>query len=315
MPPVLDPHKSHRDGLAFLGLSLSRKSPEGHPDSVTHQTSFNLNDIQDREYKYIFSTNDDGWLVGGGEPGPPKSYKLAAKDSSHVEIMRIGTYIPEWGGVRQADIVNAIETGKILIPQVEVVPTAVVANNNSPPELEIRFDMDPAVPDFDDENSPLPVNWQLRFIHNQLFKYFEFPSRFCPGAFHSTFVRKAEFRSHSHEEAYFKHCEKVVSKWRSKGPQPLFTGGWDENGNPIEVKNQQVFNSGIFLFTDRLNITHFFPPNFLPPYTGEKKKIILDCLKDQWDENTLTWMPVGNHVDNAIAILRERQRQKEGEIS
>ena len=43
------------------------------------------------------SSNDDGWLVGGGEPGPPKSYKLASKDSAHVEIMRIGTYNPEWG--------------------------------------------------------------------------------------------------------------------------------------------------------------------------------------------------------------------------
>ena len=52
------------------------------------------------------SSNDDGWLVGGGEPGPPKSYKLAAKDSSHVEIMRIGTYRPEWGGITEEDIVE-----------------------------------------------------------------------------------------------------------------------------------------------------------------------------------------------------------------
>lgn len=180
-PPVLDPSKSMVDGLAFLGLSLCQKSDEGHPDTITHQTAFDLNEIQDREYKYIFSTNDDGWLVGGGEPGPPKSYKLAAKDSAHVEIMRIGTYQPEWGGVSQADIIAAIESGRILIPQIEVVPTAVVANPDTPPELEIRFDMDPPVPDFDNASSPLPINWQLRFIHNQLFKFFQFPSRFCPG--------------------------------------------------------------------------------------------------------------------------------------
>jgi hypothetical protein len=82
------------DGLAFLGLSLSRKSEEGHPDSITHQTAFDLNEVIDRKYEYLASTNDDGWLVGGGEPGPPKSYKLPAKDSAHVEIMRIGTYNP-----------------------------------------------------------------------------------------------------------------------------------------------------------------------------------------------------------------------------
>jgi hypothetical protein len=90
---------------------------------------------------------------------------------------------------------SAITSGKILIPQIEVLPTAVVANPDKPPELEIRFDMEPMVPNFDDLSAPLPVNWQLRFIHNQLFKHFNFPSRFCPGAFHSTILRKAEFRS------------------------------------------------------------------------------------------------------------------------
>ena len=107
-PPVLDPKNSKVDGLAFLGLSLTRNSPQGHPDSLTHQTSFDLNEVLDRDYEFIFSTNDDGWLAGGGEPGPPKSYKLAAKDSSHVELMRIGTYRPEWGGVAQQDIIEYV---------------------------------------------------------------------------------------------------------------------------------------------------------------------------------------------------------------
>jgi len=133
MPPVLDPKSSKVDGLAFLGLSLTRNSPQGHPDSLTHQTSFDLNEVLDRDYEFVASTNDDGWLVGGGEPGPPLTYKLAAKDSSHVEIMRIGTYRPEWGGVAQQDIIDAIRSGKIMIPEIEVVPTAVVANPDTPP--------------------------------------------------------------------------------------------------------------------------------------------------------------------------------------
>jgi hypothetical protein len=94
------------DGLAFLGLSLCRHSPQGHPDSITHQNAFDLNEVIDRDYEFISATNDDGWLVGGGEPGPPKSYKLAAKDSAHVEIMRIGTYRPEWGGVKEEEILR-----------------------------------------------------------------------------------------------------------------------------------------------------------------------------------------------------------------
>ena len=105
----MDPQNSKVDGLAFLGLSLCRKSDKyGHPDSITHQTAFDFNDILDRDYKYIFSTNDDGWLVGGGEPGPPDTYKLPAKDSAHVELMRIGTYRPEWGGISQEEIVEYV---------------------------------------------------------------------------------------------------------------------------------------------------------------------------------------------------------------
>jgi len=190
---------------------------------------------------------------------------------------------------------RAMTSGRILIPQIEVLPTAVVANPDYPPELEIRFDMVPRVPNFDDPNAPLPVNWQLRFIHNQLFRLFQFPSRFCPGAFHSTILRKAEFRSPQHREEYFARCEKTIAWWRVAGPQPLNNGGWDINGNDLIKKNPDGYHSGIWLFQDRENITHFFPPNFLPPYdTPEKKKVILDYLREEWDEKTLSWKPVSN---------------------
>eukprot|EP01082_Thalassiosira_pseudonana_P003457 g3179.t1.1.5e174189 g3179 g3179.t1 contig12:1573817-1574887(+) len=243
MPPVLKPHLSKVDGLAFIGLSLTRKSETGHSDSITHQTAFDLNNVIDREYEYLACTNDDGWLVGGGEPGPPKSYKLAAKDSAHVEIMRIGTYKPEWGGISEKEIVEVLMSGKILIPQIEVLPTAVVANPDTPPELEIRFDM-PYGPDFEDMKAVLPPNWQLRFIHNQLFKHFYNPSRFCPGAFHSTIVRKAEFRSEKHRDAYFSMCEAVIKKWRISGPKALNDGAWDVDGKPLAKPG--AYNSGLW---------------------------------------------------------------------
>ncbi|GAX16612.1 hypothetical protein FisN_7Lh347 [Fistulifera solaris] len=304
MPPVLDPSRSKVDGLAFLGLSLARSSDVGHPQSVTQQTAFDLNEIQDRAYEFVFSTNDDGWLVGGGEP--LDSYKLPAPDSAHVEIMRIGTYRPEWGGLDREKLIAALQSGDILIPQIEVVPTAVVANGDVPPELEIRFDMDYEVGSEEefmhckDEN--LPVNWQLRFLHNQLFHKFQFPSRFCPGAHHSTILRKADFRSLKHRDAYFQKCDQVVSQWRTKGVQPLV---WDPaNDTPGiqrlacqhhqgQVINDPTHQSGLYLFTDRTRITHHFAPNFLPPYnTPEKRQIIYKFLKEQWNETTLSWQPV-----------------------
>ena len=72
-------------------------------------------------------------------------------------------------------------------------------------------------------------------------------------------------------------CDAVLKKWRLAGPRPL-------NANPVDNK------SGIWLFTDRTKPTHFFPPNFLPPYdTEEKRQIILSYLTEEWDEKTLSW--------------------------
>lgn len=340
MPPLLDPTTSKVDGLAFLGLSLAQNTKDGHVDSVTHQTAFDFNRVQDRDYQYLQSTNDDGWLSGGGEPAD--SYKLTAPDSAHVEILRIGTYRPDWGGLSKDAVINALVGGEILIPQIEVLPTSVVANADHPPELEVRFDMEPDKllpqhdPDFalaeqlqqqqDNDNEsaaavegatgttaidlpPLPINWQLRFLHNQLFMRFAYASRFCPGPFHSTIVRKAEFRSEPHRKAYLAKCQKAIADWQLQfdgKPQPL---EWDSARDTegimrvpchgpralnLETKTSLIaderYQSGLYLFRDRNTITHHFLPNFLPPYdTVEKRRIIWSVLSKQWCERTLAW--------------------------
>jgi hypothetical protein len=74
------------EGLAFLGLSLSRgydnvMEPRTNSNSLSRQTQFDFNEIQDRDYQYFVATNDDGWLVGGGEND--ESYKLPNPDSAH----------------------------------------------------------------------------------------------------------------------------------------------------------------------------------------------------------------------------------------
>ena len=72
-------------------------------------------------------------------------------------------------------------------------------------------------------------------------------------------------------------CAAVLKKWHLAGPRPL-------NAHPVDNK------SGLWLFQDRTTPTHFFPPNFLPPYdTEEKRQIILSYLTEEWDEKTLSW--------------------------
>ena len=180
LPPFLHPNQVAIDGLTFIGLCLTRRSEEGHSQSMTMQTAFDFNEVQDRTYKYIATTNDDGWLLGGGEPSD--SPKLPAKDSGHIEIMRLGTFDAALGGISFLDIDNLLMSGKILIPQMAVLPTAVQASAHTPPELEVRFDL--LKTDGRDEPAEELVNWQLLFLHNQLFQHLSFPAAFCPGAFH-----------------------------------------------------------------------------------------------------------------------------------
>ena len=80
-PPMLNSDDNSIEGLAFIGLSLSRCSDDGHVNTITRQNQYDFNCLQDRQYKYIQSTNDDGWLVGGGES--ESSYKIPAPDSAH----------------------------------------------------------------------------------------------------------------------------------------------------------------------------------------------------------------------------------------
>ena len=72
-------------------------------------------------------------------------------------------------------------------------------------------------------------------------------------------------------------CAEALQKWGVQGPQPL----------QAPEQGACTFGSGIYLFTDRNNISHKFEPNFLPPYdTPDKRQIIFDFLKEEWDEKT-----------------------------
>jgi len=104
-----------------IGLSLSRRHTNvGHPDTVTRQAAFDFNELQDRAYRYVSSTDASGWRAGGGESGaaapmssnngdndgfnPPDSpnslpsmdksdhqhnHKIAAPDTVHIPLITL----------------------------------------------------------------------------------------------------------------------------------------------------------------------------------------------------------------------------------
>ena len=228
--------------------------------SVSRQTAFDFDLLQDRDYKYFCSTNDDGWLVGkriynvitgenyvsivsftvvssstvydivcffkfclhvccfvgGGENGD--SFKLENADSAHIEICRIGSFNEAWGGVPLSFLERIMSDGTIKIPVMAVLPTGIIENSDLPPEVEVRFDLKKIKINLDDEirriisnNRKIAdggsgcesadfeniANWQLRFVHNQLFHILENSNRFCPGAHHMTIVRKASWKNNN----------------------------------------------------------------------------------------------------------------------
>ena len=54
------------DGLSFIGISFSVNTASGNPYSYQLCDQFPMEHIIDRDYEYVMSMDEDGWLVGGG---------------------------------------------------------------------------------------------------------------------------------------------------------------------------------------------------------------------------------------------------------
>jgi hypothetical protein len=80
-----------QQGLAFIGLSFSVLTRKGNPNSYQLCDQFPMENLIDRDYKYVMSMDEDGWLVGGGYKQFDYSGKMPYIDSSHTELLRIGS--------------------------------------------------------------------------------------------------------------------------------------------------------------------------------------------------------------------------------
>lgn len=109
------------------------------------------------------------------------------------------------------------------------------------------------------ENNKIPLekysNWQLKFIHNQLFNKLNNSNRFCPGPHHMTFVRKATFKNKQLKNDYFDRCNEVLKKWEVEGPQFLHPESrklthennanyenYENNENSLNNENRKIDN-------------------------------------------------------------------------
>eukprot|EP00536_Pseudo-nitzschia_multiseries_P008245 jgi/Psemu1/287667/fgenesh1_pg.207_\ len=303
-----------------IGLSLSRRSSSlGHPDTVTRQTAFDFNELQDREYKYVSSTDSSGWRAGGGErgidgeelgsffgddennnkklgmnsapcsgnsmtnPGTPNgdhNHKVAAPDTVHIPIIQIDAESPQVID----SIISALARGEIFIPHMAIIPEALSVDGVSPPDLVVRFGTE--------RNEDLPPdewpNWCLEFMHNQLYEYFHgMGARWAKRPFSITLAKKVRWKTVKHMNRYFSHAERVIDAWREKGPQYLDPQlAYIEGGaTPEEVARPH----GIYLFRNGVP-TNYFAPNFHPPYTTKMtRSLLFNVLGKSWDKKRREW--------------------------
>ena len=302
-----------------IGLSLSRKhSVVGHPNTVTRQTAFDFNELQDRNYKYVSSTDPSGWLAGGGESpnGPmpdvsqsidaggdddaPTNFvenmnslgktaddipkKIAAPDTVHIPILHIDC--PSEKAVQQ--VIKSLANGELIIPHMSVLPESLSASGDSPPDLVVRFGCE--------RNDDLPSdewpNWSLEFMHNQLYEYFEpLGARWEPRPFEVVLARRVKWRTVKHMNKYFAHCERVIDEWRENGPQYLFP-----QRNYLEgdgAASEEVSHPhGIYIWRgDDPAPSNYFPPNFEPPYnTSMKRALLSNLVNKSWDKKKRDWL-------------------------
>ena len=315
-----------------IGLSLSRKhSVVGHPDTITRQTAFDFNELQDRNYKYVSSTDPSGWLAGGGESpnGPmpdvtqsldggddddgPTSFgknislgkaeddmpkKLSATDTVHIPILHIDC--PNEKAVDQ--VIKSLANGELIIPHMSVLPESLSASGVSPPDLVVRFGCE--------RNEDLPSdewpNWSLEFMHNQLYEYFKpLGARWEPRPFEIVLARKVKWRTGKHMNKYFAHCERVIGEWRDNGPQYLFPqrNYLEGDGAASEEVTQP---HGVYIWRgDNPAPSHYFPPNFEPPYnTNMKRALLSNVVNKSWDKKKRDWIsePVPHSITPAQLI-------------
>ncbi|CAB9502137.1 expressed unknown protein [Seminavis robusta] len=329
-------HTGHADSIiaagkysVTIGLSLSRRhSTVGHPDTVTRQTAFDFNELQDRQYKYVSSTDSSGWRAGGGERGGDQSQMASAAEDTDALVDDFGsaslhphgvprkhpsptanTSVSSQSQQQQFHKVAAPDTVHIPIIQIDAAsPQAVDAIINALARGEIFIPHMAVLPESLSVNGISPPdlvvrfgcernddvppdewpNWCLEFMHNQLYEYF-----------HNMGARwmKRPFSITLARKVRWKTV-KHMNRYFAHAERVI--DAWREKGpqyldpqlSYIEggaTPEEVARPHGIYLLRNGVP-TNYFAPNFDPPYTTKMtRSLLLNVLGKSWDKKRREW--------------------------
>jgi len=257
-----------QSGLSFVGVSFSVNTKSGNPNSYHICDQFAMENIIDRDYDYVMSMDEDGWLVGGGYKTFDYSGKMPYIDSSHTELLRVGSLDPSMGGTSIQQVYQAMSY--LYVPPLSIFPEYVKGGGGG------SGDDDGGVPSMD---VTLIVSVVETFGNDDSYSEYE---KFLDDLFdameavgggpcmddhdtdpHVSMARGVKFKSGYHQQQYFYSANLEVAVWQAMYPNGVVIGSSSTAIFPINAKGSKstIGYGNLYFFFDRANITQSFEPS------------------------------------------------------
>mmetsp|Transcript_28400 Transcript_28400/g.76933 ORF Transcript_28400/g.76933 Transcript_28400/m.76933 type:complete len:998 (-) Transcript_28400:267-3260(-) len=260
-----------QDGLSFIGISFSVNTPSSNPYSYQLCDQFPMENIIDRDYDYVMSMDEDGWLVGGGYKTFDYSGKMPYIDSSHTELLRIGNLDPNHGGTSIDQVYDAMTS--ITFPPFSIFPEYLKgggghhSGDNDEDEEVPSGDVTlivSVVETYEDDNSYSSYEYFLDDLFNAMDANGGGP---CMDDHdtdpHVSMSRGVKFWSAYHKQQYMYQTNLEVAVWQAMYPYgtPIGSSGYAAFPPGHHGSKQKVGYGNLYFFFDRANITKAFSPN------------------------------------------------------
>jgi len=252
-------------GLSFIGVSFSVYTSSGNPYSYQLCDQFTMENIIDRDYDYVMSMDEDGWLVGGGYNTFDYSGKIPYVDSSHTELLRIGSLDPDYGGTSIEQVYQAMNN--IDIPPLKIFPEYIKGggggggggDNDNVPTEDVTMIVS-IVEEYGDDDS---ASIYEQFLYDLFSAMDDVGGGSCMDDQdtdpHVSMGRGIKFKSSYHEENYFFDVNLEVAVWQAMYPDGVVIGTTKSSSFPLNSGSKQNVGYGsLFFFFDRANITQAF---------------------------------------------------------
>lgn len=258
-----------QDGLSFIGVSFSVNTAYGNPYSYQLCDQFPMENIIDRDYNYIMSMDEDGWLVGGGYKQFDYSGKMPYIDSSHTELLRVGSMDTSLGGTSIEQVYEAM--AEVEVPPLSIYPEYLKGGGGH--HSGDNDDQDEGVPSgditlvvsvvevyYDNAN----YDEYSQFLENLFQAFDDIGGGSCMDDDdtdpHVSMSRGVKFKSSWHQQQYMYEANLEVAVWQAMYPNGVVIGtnGYASFPPGRTGKKQYVGYGNLYFFFDRANITAAF---------------------------------------------------------